>query len=357
MHVLVCGAGLIGVSTAYYLAGHGHEVTVVDRRVGPGEETSFANGGQISPSHADPWASPAALVRIVGWIGKPHAPLLYRFRREPALWEWTARFLANCTGARFQRNSERMLRVALYSLETLRELRAATGIDYDQRESGILHIFRSQEAFDAARRQAERVTALGCPRLAVGRDECVAIEPALADAAETLAGGFHCPDDETGDAHKFTLALADRCRDFGVRFYFDTSVSMLSRRGNRVVDVRTTDGPFRADAYVLALGSYSPLIAETADIRLPVYPAKGYSVSLPLRDAAKAPVSGLIDDERKHVYSRLGETLRVAGMAELGGFDTYIDAARAGYIRDSATALFPDATDPAAAEFWAGLRP
>jgi len=357
LHVLICGAGLIGVSTAYYLAEMGHKVTVVDRREGPGEETSFANGGQLSPSHADPWASPDNLRRIIDWIGKDDAPLLYSFRREPALWEWSLRFLLNCRASRVERNTERMLRVAMFSLAKFRELLDKTGIECQRREAGILHIFRSRAAFDQARRQAERVAALGCRRLPVGVDDCVALEPALAASAGALVGGFHCPDDETADAHEFCLALAARCEDMGVQFDFDTSIASVSHRGKRVVDLRTTRGPFRADAYVLALGSFTPLIADTADIRLPVYPAKGYSVTLPVRDAGKAPLMGLIDDERKHVYSRLGNHLRVAGMAEFAGFDTYVDQSRSAFIRDSAEALFPDVLDTSVAEFWSGLRP
>jgi len=357
LHVLVCGAGVIGVTTAYYLAALGHKVTVVDRREGPGEETSFANGGQLSPSHADPWASPANLKRIIGWMGRENAPLLYAFRREPALWEWSLRFLLNCRAGHAERNSERMLRVALFGLEKFRELLDETGIECRHRDAGILHIFRTQRAFDEARRQAEFVTAQGCSQLPASAGECVALEPALEAASADLVGGVHCPDDETADAHAFCIALAARCADMGVAFDFDTSIASLTRRGKRVIDAQTTRGPFRADAYVLALGSFSPLIAETADLRLPVYPAKGYSVTLPVVDAEKAPVMGLIDGERKHVYSRLGDQLRVAGMAEFVGFDTYVDRGRAGYLCQSAEELFKAGVDGTKPEFWSGLRP
>ncbi len=357
MHALICGAGLIGVTTAYYLAKAGHDVTVVDRRDGPAEETSFANGGQLSPSYVDPWASPGNLKRMLGWIGQRNAPLLYRLRLDPPLWEWTVRFLANCSEKNRAVNTNHMLRIAMYSLGQLQALREELGINYGQRNAGTLHIFRSPEAFERARLHARRVTDLGCKREPIGRDECLRLEPALAHAAEGLAGAFHSPLDETGNAHTFCLALAKKCEAIGVRFYFDTSISSITRREFKIVDVRTTKGPFRADAFVIALGSYSALVAKTGNITLPVQPAKGYSVTMPIADGAKAPIMGIIDDERKHVYSRLNGDICVAGMAEIGGFETLIDDVRVGFILDSALDLFPGAADKFRAEYWAGLSP
>ena len=358
MHALICGAGLIGVTMAYYLAKAGHQVTVVDRRDGPAEETSFANGGQLSPSHADPWASPENLRSMLGWIGRRNAPLLYRLRFDSSLWEWAVRFLANCSEKNQAMNTEHMLRIALFSLSQLQALREELGINYSQRTAGTLHIFRSPEAFERARLQARRVTDLGCSREPIGRDECLALEPALAHAANTLAGAFYSPVGETGDAYAFCLALAERCRAMGVRFYFDTSISSITRREFKIVDVRTTKGPFRADAYVIALGSYSGLVAKTGNITLPVQPVKGYSVTMPITDGGKTPVMGIIDDENKHVYSRLNGDIRVAGMAEIGGgFDTWVDDVRASFIRDSALDLFPGAADKSRAKYWAGLSP
>lgn len=353
---MVCGAGVIGVTTAYYLARAGHEVSVVERRDGPAEETSFANGGQISPSHADPWAAPENLKRWLAGISRKDAALVYNLRLDPPLWEWTLRFLANCTTRAQARNTERMLRVALYGAAKLYELRDELDLDYGRRGAGILHVYTDQRAFDAARRQADRVCDLGCPRLPVDRDTCLGLEPALAGAGG-LVGGFHCPEDETGDAHAFTLALAARCEAMGVRFYPDVSIAALTRRDRQIIDVRTTQGPFRADAFVLALGAYSPLVAKTADLNLPVQPAKGYSVTLPVRDAARAPALGIIDDARKHVYSRLADAVRVAGMAEIGGYDTYVDRNRVRLLRDAAPALFPGGLDIEAGDGWVGLRP
>ena len=353
---MVCGAGVIGITTAYELAERGHQVSVVDRREGPAQETSFANGGQISPSHADPWVSPRNLMKVLGWLGRADAPLRYRLRRDPALWEWTLRFLGNCRPGAQINNTERMLRVALFGARRLRHMRDTLDISYDARTKGILQIFDDQQAFDATRRQADRVTALGCPRLPVDAETCRRLEPALS-GVDGLVGGFHCPDDETGDAQAFTAALAEACVRRGVRFYYDVSISAMTRRGAKVVDVRSTQGPFRADAFVLALGAYSPLVARTADVHLPVQPAKGYSVTLPILDTVKAPTMGLIDDARKHVYSRLGGNLRVAGMAEIGGFDTYTDRARIDALVRAANSLFPGALGDPGASAWAGLRP
>ena len=357
VRVLVCGAGVIGITTAWYLAELGHDVSVIDRRDGPAEETSLANGGQISPSNVDPWPSPENLKQMIGWLGRKDAPLLYRLRLEPALWEWTLRFLFNCTAGRSAINTERMLRVALFSAEKLRDLRESLNLEYGQRTNGIVHIFRSRQAFDLALDRAARVSALGWRRDPKTPEECVAIEPALAGAGDTLVGGFHSPDDETGDVHRFTVDLARHCEMAGVRFFYDSSISEVISRDKRVTEIRTNRGPFRADAYVLALGSYTPLVLDEAGLRLPVYPAKGYSVSLTVVDAARAPTVGLIDDERKHVYSRLGEDIRIAGMAEFTGFDTQINDQRARQLVSAATDLFPGALDVDKASFWTGLRP
>jgi len=354
---LVLGAGLIGVATAYYLARRGHDVAVVDRRDAPAEETSLANGGQISVSHTDPWPSPENLRKVFGWIGREDAPLLLRFRSDPRLWDWCLRFLSNCTSARARRNTERMLRVALYSLVKLEELRREHDLAFDHAAKGILHLFREPEAFRSGAEQAEFVTGLGCSRKAVERGDCLRIEPALVGTREPIIGGFHCPDDETGDAHTFCLALADVCRAMGVEFRFDTSVAGLATSGDRVLGAETTAGTMRADAYVVAMGSYSPLITNPIGVWLPVYPAKGYSVTVPITEPEKAPQGGIIDDERKLVYSRLGSRLRIAGMAEIAGYDTRIDDKRSRAMLDNALKLFPGVGDPDNAEFWAGLRP
>jgi len=357
VRVLVVGAGVIGVTTAYALARRGHDVTVLDRRGEVGEETSRANGGQLSASHTDPWPSPANLVRVLTWIGKPDAPLRISLTTDMRQYDWLCRFVANCRPGREQINTEKMLRVALYSRAKLADIQREYNIAFDQKNAGILHIFRSRPAFDRAARQAEVVNALGCERLPVTARRCVEIEPALASVEQELVGGFYCPQDSSGDAHRFTVGLAKICRSMGVEFEFDVSVAAITSTPGSVVRLETTLGPRTADTYVLAAGSYTPLLAETASLTLPVYPAKGYSVTLSLNDLQAGPEISLIDDEKKLVYSRLGGELRVAGTAELGGYNLDINEVRCQQILDSAMGLFSGNIDRRSAVFWTGLRP
>ncbi len=356
MRVIIVGAGVIGVATAHALLARGHQVTVIERRSGPGEETTRANGGQVSASHADPWPSPENLINALGWLGRENAPLLLRLKADPALWRWCLGFLVNCTSSAARRNTERMLRVDEHGRRKLAEVAETTGLSFEQRSEGILHVFRDREAFMRAAGQAALVSKLGCRRESVDPSGCLEIEPALADF-EALAGGYYCADDWTGNAHAFTVGLAAECAERGVRFIYDASIAGLSRRGRAITGVETTHGLFRADAYVIAAGCASPYIARTVGLRVPVYPAKGYSVTVPVKASKAAPTVGIIDDARKHVYSRLGDRLRIAGMAEVGGFDVRIDQPRADHILESALQIFPDFGDRDKAEFWAGLRP
>ena len=357
MKVLVLGAGVVGVSTAYYLARAGHAVTVVDRQPGPGLETSRANGGQISANHTEPWANPSTPRKALKWLGRADAPLLLRPRLDPALWSWLVRFVRNCTPARARLNTERAMRIALYSRQCLGQLRDETGIEYDGLQRGILHIFRDGREFKHARTQAEFMTTLGCERRIIDAAACVALESALAAAEPSLVGGIYSPDDESGDAYLFTGALADLCTQQGVEFRFETTIKGLTSDGQQVNGIKTNKGDLSADAVVLSLGSYSPLLLRPLGITLPVYPAKGYSVTLPVENPRKTPAISLIDDEHKLVFSRLGNRLRVAGTAELAGYDPTINEARARHILDLALELFPGCSDPDKAEFWAGLRP
>jgi len=357
MRVLVLGAGVIGVTTAYALACRGHEVKVLERRGGVGEETSFANGGQISASHTDPWPSPANLLTVLKSIGRQNAPLKLNLTTDPRQYDWCLRFLANCTTSKARINTERMLRVALYSRQKLREIIDEHAFDYARRDNGILHIFRSEKAYVQALRQAAYVSALGCGRDTVSPDRCVEIEPALASVKSNLVGGFFCPQDESGDAYQFTFELAELCKSLGVMFEFDVSVATLNAAVGSVTGVETTSGPYRADAFVLATGCYTSALTETLGLTVPVYPAKGYSITLPLGNAQVGPAVSLIDDENKLVYSRMGDNLRVAGTAEVGGYDLHIDDTRARQVLDGARKLLPDCGNPGQAEFWAGLRP
>jgi D-amino-acid dehydrogenase len=355
--VVVIGAGVVGVATAYYLRQAGADVVVVDRQPGAGLETSYANGGQISANHAAPWAAPGTPWKALKWLGRYDAPLLFHVRWDPALFAWLARFLANCTATAVRRNIERALRLALYSRRQLVLLRAETGLHYDELTHGILHIFRSRADYEAALPQVELMNRLGCTREVMDAAGCVSIEPALADVAATLIGGVFSPDDESGDAHKFARGLASLVAVRGVRFRFATAVTGFETAGRRIERLITSDGPIKGEAYVLAGGSYSPLLTRPLGLRLPVYPAKGYSVTIPLGPGARAPMVSLIDDEVKMVYARLGDRLRVAGTAEFTGHDASVDAKRAGFLLAKATGLFPKLGNAGPPEFWAGLRP
>jgi D-amino-acid dehydrogenase len=358
MKVIVLGAGVVGVATAYYLARAGHEVVVIDRREGPALETSFANGGQISANHTTPWATPATPGKALRWLGRTDAPLLFHLRYDPALFAWLARFLANCTSERMRANTRKAMRLALYSRRELIALREAVDPDYDRVSRGILHIFRSSAEYDQALPQVELMNRIGCVRHVVDVDECLAIEPALGPVRGELVGGIYSPDDESGDAYKFTVALAERCTALGVLFRFGTSAEAILAEGNRIGGIATTAGRLTADAYVVAAGSFSPLLLKPLGIRLPVYPAKGYSVTIPLEDGGNAaPVVSLIDDEFKMVYSRLGDRLRAAGTAEFVGYDDSVNEPRVRFLLAKAMSLFPGCGDPDRAEFWAGLRP
>lgn len=357
MKVVVLGAGVIGVTSAYALARDGHEVVVVDRREGPGLETSFANGGQIVPSHAEPWAGPGTPRLMLRWLGRADAPLLFRLKADPAMWAWGLRFLGNCTAARCRANTARNLRLGIYSLEALAALRQETGIVYDRAGGGSLHVFRDARAFEAAAAHAEAMRAMGCPQEAVDRRRCLDIEPALAAAGDGLAGGIFCAADEIGDAYKFTVGLAAAAAGIGVTFRYGVTFLGFSREDDLLGPVLTDAGPLAADAYVLALASFSARPARRIGLRLPVYPIKGYSLTAPIVDPAAAPRIGISDDERRMVLVSLGGRLRAAGTAEIAGFDNRANPRRSGAILRAARELFPDACDYEKAEHWSGLRP
>lgn len=357
MKVLILGAGVVGVACAYYLQRAGHEVTVVDRQPGAGLETSFANGGQISANHATPWANPAAPLKLLRWLGREDSPLLFRPRMDPDQWRWGIRFLLNCTAARARLNTGLGLRIALYSRRCLGQLRRETGIEYHQLLRGILHVYRDPHEYKTAVPQARRMSDLGCRRDVVSVEQCLALEPALAAAADRLVGGIFSPDDESGDAHVFTRELAARLAGQGVEFRYQVTVTAIRVVGDRVVAVDTDAGPLVADAYVVALASHGPRLLGPLGLRLPIYPAKGYSVSIPIDGHQGAPTVSLIDDEYKMVYSRLGSVLRVAGTAEFTGFDTGLTPSRCRPLLERAMALFPDCGASDRAEYWTGLRP
>ncbi|MCE2510061.1 MAG: D-amino acid dehydrogenase [Alphaproteobacteria bacterium] len=357
MKVLVLGSGVIGVTAAYFLSRAGHDVTVVDRRAGPGEETSFANGGQISASLAEPWANPDVLRNLLGWLGRRNAPLAFHLRADTALWGWALRFLKNCTAERSAANLERALRLALYSRGELRAIRETTGIRYDERMEGVLKFYRSARDFESARRRMESMNALGANLHALDPKACLATEPALAAIAEEIAGAVYSPEDESGDAHAFTVKLGEEAARLGARFAFNQTIEALVPKEGRIDRVVTDRGHVTADAIVLSLGSYSSLLLRPLGMRLPIYPAKGYSVTLPIRDSNRAPSRSITDEGKKLVFGRFGDRLRVAGRAEFKGFDTKIEPARCQALARDLEAVFPGAADQERPACWAGLRP
>jgi D-amino-acid dehydrogenase len=362
MKVVVLGAGVIGTTSAWYLAQNGHEVMVVDRQPEPALETSFANGGQISVSHSEPWANPTAPLKILTWLGREDAPLLFRPRADLAQWLWGLRFLFECLPGRTRRNTDSAFALALYSREQLRQLRRDTGIDYDFDTRGILHLYENGREFEHAKMQAEQLSARGMDVEIRTPRECLAIEPALEHSIHRLIGGTYAASDECGDAQLFTRALADLCSVRGVSFRFNVSVKRLeAARGviERVVidDEKGIEESLRAEAYVMALGSYSPLLLAPIGVSVPVYPVKGYSVTLPLEPGDVAPRTSITDHARKIVISRLGDRLRVAGTAELNGYDTEMNELRCGALVKRCFEWFPKAGRPERAQFWTGLRP
>jgi D-amino-acid dehydrogenase len=361
MNVLVLGAGIIGTTTAWYLRRAGHEVTVLDRQPAAAMETSFANGGQISVSHVEPWANPQAPFKVLQWLGQEDAPLLYRPRLELQQWLWGTQFLFECLPARTRRNMLQILAISKYSGEALKELRAETGIAYDQLERGILQLYSDSKSFDVAVEAAQLVQRHGVRRVVKSRAECVAIEPALAPRSEWIVGGTYTDSDESGDAHLFAQRLAERAAQQGVQFRYGVAIQRIAARGGQIVGVDTmTEGrleTFKADAYVAALGSYTPLLVKPLGVRCLVYPAKGYSATLPIIDAAKAPTVSVTDDAKKIVFSRLGNRLRVAGTAELNGYNLELNSVRCAALTQCALAWFAGAVDVAEPEYWTGLRP
>jgi D-amino-acid dehydrogenase len=366
MKVVVLGAGLLGDTSAYYLQQLGHEVTVIDRQATPAAETSFANGGQISVSHAEPWANPSAPLKLLQWLGKEDAPLLFRIRADMRQWLWGLQFLRECTPARTRHNIEQIVRLGTYSRDTLQQLRRDTGLGYDQRTQGILHFYTTQKEFDGALKPAEQMRALGCERRVISADEAVRIEPALAHIRPQLAGATYTAEDESGDANRFARELVKLCEAGGVKFLMSHTVTALRAAGGQIEHVEATDSDGRfqriqGDAYVLAMGSLSPIYAAPLGIRLPIYPAKGYSVTLPVKDAAKAHQVSLTDDEFKLVFSRYtsdaGDRMRIAGTAEFNGYDRDLNRVRCEAIVRRVEQLFPGAGDATQAQFWTGLRP
>lgn len=361
MNILVLGAGVVGTTTAWYLKQAGHTVTVIDRQPIAGNETSFANGGQISVSHAEPWANPHVFAHLMRWLGREDAPLLWRWRADLAQWLWGLRFLPECLPGRTRRNVEAIVNLALYSRGCLQALRAETGLHYDHLERGILHLYTDPAEYAQAAAAASLMRSFGLDREPVDVDRCLEIEPALRDARAYLVGGDYTPSDESGDAHRFTRALAERAQVAGVDFRFGLTVDRIAPAGRRIagVVVRGDDSEelLTADAYVVALGAYSPVLLNPLGVRVPVYPAKGYSATLTLAEGTLAPQVSLTDDGRKIVFSRLGNRLRVAGTAEFNGYNLELNPVRCEALMARTRELFPHLEYVGEPAFWCGLRP
>ena len=359
MKVLVLGAGVIGTTAAYFLAKAGHEVTVVERREGPGLETSFANAGEVSPGYSAPWAGPGVPLKAVKWLLMQHRPLVIRPHLDLRMVRWCLSMLRNCTAARYEINKTRMVRVAEYSRDVLRQLRADTGIRYDERMQGTLQLFRTQHQLDGTGADIEVLQRFGVGWELLDREGCIRQEPALARVKDKFVGGLLLPGDETGDCFKFTGEMARLAREAGVHFRFGTSISRLHAQGGRIATVETDQGALTADAYLLALGSYSPLLLRPLGLKLPVYPVKGYSLTVPIADESvgRAPESTVMDETHKVAVTRLGSRIRAGGTAELSGYSPALHDSRRRTLEHVVTDLFPAGGDVSQASFWSGLRP
>ena len=356
MKVIVLGSGVIGTTTAYYLARSGADVVVLDRQSGPAQETSFANAGQVSPGYSTPWAAPGIPFKALKWMFQKHAPLSIRPDGSLFQLRWMAAMLKNCSAGRYAVNKERMMRVAEYSRDCLRQLRVDTGIQYEQRTRGTLQLFRTQAQLDAVQRDLAVLQECGVPYELLDRGQLARVEPALAQARDRLAGGLRLPNDETGDCHLFTQGLAVIARRLGVDFRFGQAVDGLLTEGGRIAGVRVGGQVLTADRYVLAFGSYSRDFLAPLGLDLPVYPVKGYSLTVPLVNPDAAPRSTVLDETYKVAVTRFDDRIRVGGMAELGGFDLRLNPRRRATLERVVSDLFPGGDLPRA-QFWTGLRP
>ncbi|MBR8253226.1 D-amino acid dehydrogenase [Burkholderia ambifaria] len=356
MRVVVLGSGVVGVASAYYLARAGHEVTVIDREAGPALETSFANAGQISPGYAAPWAAPGVPLKAVKWMFEKHAPLAIRLDGTRFQLQWMWQMLRNCTADRYAVNKGRMVRLAEYSRDCLQALRADTGIQYEGRTGGTLQLFRTQQQLDGAAKDIAVLQEANVPFELLSPAELKNAEPALAAVSHKLTGGLRLPGDETGDCQLFTTRLAALAESLGVKFRYNTPIDALAIAGGRIAGVQCGSETVRADAYVVALGSYSTSFISNL-MKIPVYPLKGYSITAPIVNAAAAPVSTVLDETYKIAITRFDQRIRVGGMAEIVGFDKNLRAARRETLEMCVNDLFPGGGDTSKATFWTGLRP
>ena len=361
MKTIVLGSGIIGTTTAYFLAKAGHEVHVVDRQPEAAMETSFANGGVLHTSEAEPWSRPGMPRAVLSWIGKENAPMLLRLGALPAMWGWGIDFVRNCSPERYRKAAAVNVRLANHTLSLMAGVRADSGVTYDLMQNGTLKIYTKREAFDANVAESERQRDVGLIFEPVGPRRCVEIEPALGRIEHTLVGGIYAPPDEHGDCHKFAVGLRKFCSDkLGVTFHFNTDIRKIERSGDRVTGVETSKGTMTGDAYVAALASYAPALLRPLGVRVSIYPAKGVTVTVPDTAWPEGPKVPIIDDTRLFGLIRLGNRFRASGSVEFNGFDTSINPARAEAIVNNVISVFPEFSkcyDRSSAKVWAGLRP
>jgi D-amino-acid dehydrogenase len=363
MHIIVLGAGLIGVSTAWYLRKLGHEVTVIDRQPLSGLETSFANGAQLSVCHAEPWASPGAPLKVLKWLFKSDAPLLFRPRLEWQQYRWGLGFLRECTQKRFNQNTQQLVSLGMYSRHLLKELREELNLDYNQLSNGILQFFRNEKEWEGAKEAATFMQQFGVERQVVSKEEILKIDPSLSGYADHIVGGTYTSTDETGDALLFVQALQKHCETAGVKFLWQTSIDSINKSDDgtiKSVTITPRSAPQQemiADKYVVALSSYSNKLLNPLGISLNIYPMKGYSATIPIINPEKAPRCSITDDENKVVFTPVGQYLRIAGTAEMSGYSLELNQVRCEALVKRAMELFPEAIDPTQAKFWTGLRP
>ncbi|WP_441004545.1 D-amino acid dehydrogenase [Pseudocolwellia agarivorans] len=358
MKVLVLGSGVIGVTSAWYLAKSGHDVTVVDRQPSVANETSFANAGQISPGYSAPWAAPGIPAKAIKWLMQELAPLKISTRdldMETLL--WMTKMVANCNSKDYHINKSRMMRVAEYSRNCLRDLRNEINIEYEHRTQGTLQLFRTKSQVKSSKKDIQVLNECGVDHQILTPDQCLAYEPALKHTINKVVGGIRLPNDETGNCHMFVTELAKECEKLGVKFVMNTDIKKLNKQGDEITSVTTDKGEFTADAYLMALGSYSTHMLADIGIKVPVYPVKGYSLTIPIEDYSAAPESTIMDETYKVAITRLGDQIRVGGTAEITSYNLALTEKRRKNIEFSVADLFPHAADLAKADFWTGLRP
>ena len=357
MHVIVLGAGVVGTATAYYLNKLGHQVTVIDRTQGVADETSYGNAGQLSFGYTTPWAAPNVPMKALKWLGKEHSPLIIKPDGSLFQLEWLAKMTANCTSAAYARNQSRMMRISEYSRQLLHQFEAEEGLNFEQRHKGTLHLFRDKELFAQHQKQMGVLDSFNVPYQELDADGAIQFEPALAHIRHQIAGAFQLPNDSTGDCRLFTQKLAQLCQERGVNFLFNRTIVGFNTSGNRITGVQTRTETHTADAFVCALGSFSrPMLAQLG-LKLPIYPVKGYSLTIPITDESKAPQSTVLDETYKVALTRFDRRIRVGGMAELSGYEIRLPQVHRETLMQVTNELFPGSGNLQEAEYWSGLRP